>query len=183
MNGLGAEVLAREKIWEHAFHNELRAAPEEHPILLTEVPLNPKSNREKMTQIMFETFNSPAFYVAIQAVLSLYTPGCVTGIVLNSGDGVTNAVPIYEGFCVRHAIQRLDIAGRDLTNYLDDLLRQKGYCFSTRVNLEITRDIKERLCYVALDFDAELTLAQNSSSLERTYKLPDGHVIKIGNER
>eukprot|EP01071_Lankesteria_metandrocarpae_P007678 Lankesteria_metandrocarpae@DN4749_c0_g1_i2.p1 len=172
-----------ERIWNHTFFNELRVSPENQPVLLTEAPLNPKVNREKMAVMMFENFNVPGTYIQIQAVLSLYSSGRTTGIVMDSGDGVSHTVPIFEGYALPHAIKRLDLAGRSLTGHMVTILTERGNKFTTSAEQEIVRDIKEKLCYVALDFEEEMKRAEDTDELEKTYELPDGNIISVGSER
>ena len=117
-----------EILWNHAF-NELRVQPDEHPVLLSDTPLNPNPNREKTTQVMFEKYETPAMYMANTTVLSLYASGRTTGIVLDSGKVVSHTVPIYEGYAFPHAISRLDLGGDDLTRYFIRLLTESGFSF------------------------------------------------------
>ena len=173
-----------EKVWNHTIYNELRVSPEEHPILLTEAPLNSKKSRETITQIMFEVFNVPCLYVLQQSVLALYSSGRTTGIVLDSGEGVSNTVPIYEGYAIPHAIQRILLSGKDITEYLRVILKERGINFTTPAEMEIVKDIKEKLCYVVhQNFDAVLKESTESGSVEKAYNLPDHRTISIGNER
>ncbi|CAG0901678.1 unnamed protein product [Cyprideis torosa] len=170
-----------EHIWHHIFYNNLRVIPMEHPVLLTDAPLNHRANREKMAQMMFENFNTPAMYVANQAVLSLYASGRSTGIVVDSGEGVSHTVPIFEGHVLPTAVSHLDLAGRGLTDYLMKLLEHRGYDFCGR---NIARDIKEKLCYVTEEYILDATAsASNSNSHKELYELPNGKIITIDKER
>ncbi|OHE99078.1 actin [Colletotrichum orchidophilum] len=174
-----------EKIWEYVYGEGLKTLSEEHPVLLTEPPLNPRSNRDTAAQILFETFNVPALYTSIQAVLSLYASGRTTGIVLDSGDGVSHAVPVYEGFAMPSSIRRIDVAGRDVTEYMQMLLRKSGYVFHTSAEKEVVRLIKESVTYVAHDPRKEEKEWANRTDPAKgvEYVLPDGHKLKIGAER
>ena len=139
------EVLM--SVWNYTFYEKLRIDPRGRKILLTEPPMNPTKNREEMCRIMFEEYGFEGVYVAIQAVLTLYAQGLQTGVVVDSGDGVTHIVPVYEGFAMPHLTRRLDVAGRDVTRHLIKLLLLRGYAFNRTADFETVRQIKEKLCY------------------------------------
>ncbi len=177
-HGIIKDWDAMEQIWRYIFRDILGVNPARHPVLLTEPPLNPRSNREKMAEIMFETFKVPALYIGMQALLSAYAVEKTTALILDIGDGTTHAVPIYNGFVLVHAIRRSNLGGRDVTDFLARLLVERGLTLGGSGGRELVRTIKEKVCYVALDPRDEI------KSVEKmTYELPDGSSIEIEEER
>lgn len=156
--------------------------PKHAKILLTEPPLNPLRNREKMVEVMFEKYGFNALFIATQATLTLYAQGLMTGVVVDSGDGVTHICPVYDGISLPHLTRRLNVAGRDITRYLIKLLLLRGYAFNQTADFETIRQMKEKLCYVAYDVEQEQNLALDTTVLVKKYTLPDGRVIKVGGE-
>ncbi|KAH8835740.1 actin-related protein [Flagelloscypha sp. PMI_526] len=179
-HGIVTDWEDMEQIWSWVYAEELNTLSEEHPVLLTEAPLNPRSHRDTAAQIFFDTFNVPALFTSVQAVLSLYSSGRTTGIVLDSGDGVTHAVPVFEGFSMPHAIRRVDVAGRDVTDHLQLLLRKNGHHLHTTAEKEVVRTIKEKCCYVANNPVKE---EKDTMGRHEEFRLPDGNVIQLGAER
>lgn len=177
-NGIITSWDDMEKIWKHIYEKGLVLRAFERPVLMTETALNPKESRAKLTQIMFERFNVPAFYLSIQAVLSLYALARYSGIVMDSGFGTSYAVPVYEGYCLPHAVTRLDIGGKDITSYLRNLLLEsRQFTRNFPEGYNVAEDIKVKLCFVAQVPHPEQS--KRSESLPKEYELPDGHRIRI----
>lgn len=179
-NGIVTDWADMEKVWHHALYNELRCNPAEiKGILVTEAPRNPKANREAMLTALFDTFEAQNVYVAIQAVMSLYANGRSTGLVVDSGDGVTHTVPVFEGFSIPHAVEKMDIAGRALTTFCQKLLLEQGHTLVSSGEMEIVKDIKEKLCFVSQNYTEELAASESSSELDMNYTMPDKSVITV----
>lgn len=140
------------ELWRHVFDNELKVNSEEHPVLLTEAPMNPDDCRKTMCVKFFEELKVPEYYVMTQAVLALYSSGRTTGLVADAGDGVLHTVVVFDGYCIKHAVKRLNLAGRDLTQFMRTLLLEIGLNLESSSGVEIARDIKEKTCYVAIDY-------------------------------
>ncbi|KAI9199472.1 actin family [Polychytrium aggregatum] len=171
-------------LWAYTFQDKLGITDyKDHKILLTEPAMNPKKNREKMAEVMFERYGFNGLWIAIQAVLTLYAQGLQTGVVVDSGDGVTHIVPVYDGYALPNLTRRLDVAGRDITRYLIKLLLLRGYAFNRTADFETVRQLKEAVCYIGYDLQLEAKLAAETTVLMESYTLPDGRVIKVGSER
>ena len=182
-NGIIQNWEDMEHLWDYAFYEKMNTPTRGRKVLLTEPPMNPIKNRELMCNVMFEKYQFGGVYVGIQAVLALYAQGLSSGVVVDSGDGVTHIVPVYESVVLNHLTKRLDVAGRDVTRNLIKLLLRRGYAFNRTADFETVRQIKEKLCYVSYDLTFDLKLATETTTLVETYELPDGRVITVGSER
>ncbi|XP_026478012.1 actin-3-like isoform X1 [Ctenocephalides felis] len=176
--GIITEWDTMEKIWSDTFSEKLQVDTKEHPILMTESAISEKSNRTKMTQIMFEKFSTPAMFLATPAVLSLYACGRTTGVVVDIGHGVSHTVPIYQGYALPKAAHHSPCAGMDLTNYLISLLRERGHILTTPDDRKVVHSMKEQFCRIALNFEEEL----KGPKTENKHTLPDGTVITMTDE-
>ncbi|KAI9715330.1 MAG: Arp2/3 complex subunit, actin nucleation center [Candelaria pacifica] len=160
-NGIVKKWDDMQHLWDYTFFEKMNLDPSGRKILLTEPPMNPLKNREQMCEVMFER----------------------SGVVVDSGDGVTHIVPVYESTVLTHLTRRLDVAGRDVTRQLIALLLRRGYALNRTADFETVRQIKEKLCYVSYDLELDKRLSEDTTVLVESYTLPDGRVIRVGSER
>lgn len=175
--GIVTDWDGMEKIWHCVFHDELRVDPEERAVLMTDAPFTPAVNRERMTQIIFETFNVPSFFVSSTATLALYASGATDGFVVECGDGISTCIPFHDGHPILANGIRTDIAGAAITEHLTRILAEKGHYGHQK---ETVDRLKEELAFVALDYHTDLRAPFHC---EEEYLLPGGEVVTIGEER
>ncbi|XP_006896406.1 PREDICTED: actin-like protein 9 [Elephantulus edwardii] len=180
-SGILVDWDAAEIIWRHLLEHDLGVSPPDHPLLFSDPPFSPATNREKLVEMVFEALRSPAMYVASQSVLSVYAHGRVSGLVVDTGHGVTYTVPVLQGYNLPHATERLDLAGMHLTAFLAEMLWGVGLDQCQQQDLETLETIKHCHCYVAPDFLKEQ--AQPEKEIGQMLKLPDGRVVTLGKER
>merc|ERR1711988_517710 len=166
-----------EKVWHHVFYRELTVIPEETPMLMLDSPAANPKDREEMVSILFENFAVPAFYSMMQAVAAMIGSARTYGVVLDSGHGVTHAVPVYEGAALQHGIVAHQMAGQDIEGVLSQLIQNNG---TSDVPHSAVAEMKEKLCFVPLDYDKEIAAADIEPA---TYNLPDGRNITLTDER
>ncbi|KAM3855839.1 actin-like protein 9 [Vipera latastei] len=179
-HGIITDWEAAETLWWHIFQHELKIAPEDHALLMSDPPLSPTTNREKLVEVVFESLSFPKVYVAYQSVLSVYAHGKISGLIVDTGHAVTHTVPVYQGYNLPHATEKMDIAGANVTSFLMDLLKNMGHYLDEKM-LDVIEDIKQKCCYVALDFETECNCPEEDNTVQ--YQLPDGQIITLGKER
>eukprot|EP00761_Pharyngomonas_kirbyi_P000404 gb/GECH01000404.1/.p1 GENE.gb/GECH01000404.1/~~gb/GECH01000404.1/.p1 ORF type:complete len:368 (+),score=100.49 gb/GECH01000404.1/:1-1104(+) len=172
---------AMTQYFNYIFYNRLEVNPDEHPVLLVEPILNSKSNRERITKMMFEYFDVPAMFLSTNAVLSLYATGKTSGVAVDSGVDVTQVMPVTEGYPQHHAVMSLNYGGNQLTQYMLKLIKNRDIAMAQDEDraIGLAKELKEKLCQVRKDPQTQET----ESPEKKTFELPDGQTLDISEER
>ena len=172
------------RLWDYTLTQKLEIEdPSDRKVIVTEAPLNPLSNKLKIMEILFEKIGVGAINIEPQAKCSLFAEGIDTGIVLDSGDGVTHCIPVSDGAILKHNIERMDIAGRHITEYLVRLLQKKGYAFNSSADFDFVRELKEKYCFVSNDIESDRKLERQTTYYNSYHLLPDETRIRISDEK
>ena len=173
-----------EKLWDYAINIKLKITdPSNYKVIVTELPINPLENKIKICEVLFEKIGVNSINIEPQAKLSLFSHGIDSGTVLDCGDLNSYCIPISNGIILKNNIERLNIGGKNITEYLIKLLKKKGYSFNSITNFELIRQIKEKLCFVSNDIKSDREIEKNTTFFNSFYLLPDGSRIRISNEK
>lgn len=178
-----------EKYWHRSIHTYLKCEPENHRFILTEPPMNTPENREQIAEIMFETFNVKGLFIGVQATLALYAQIAnqgpqkqeqtgnigeqdMTGTVIDAGDGVTHIFPVCDGYVIGSCVKSIPLAGRDITNFILQSLKDRGEKFPAKDSNEIAARIKEKYGYVCSD------VLKEYSKFDKKEKDESGQIVQ-----
>lgn len=170
-----------ERLWANIIFSELRIIPENHCFVMTQPATTPAHQKEKLLELMMETFNAHSLYLGAAPVFSLYSYGLTTGLVVDSGLDNTTVVPVHEGYALGRHVTTSPVAGRALTQYLAQLMKRRGYTFGTPVEMDLINSVKEDLCFARNPFRADEF--DSTADLGKHFMLPDGQAIPIDEQR
>jgi centractin len=155
----------------------------EHPIFITEPILNPYSHRKQIASALFDILGVPALFFGSQPILSLFASGEKSGVIMESGESITQCCVVYEGYSIPHSYLRYDFGGKHVTDYLQTLLKRQGYSFNTTAEYEIVKKIKELLCYTIISSSSTEETKKLGETGATQYFLPDGNFIMLKEEK
>ena len=166
-------------ILDYIFYN-LRVDPSLVNVLFSVHPLFPRTDLERIFELFLEHYQCMAFYPVLDSMLTLYSGGFQTGLIVEIGDSNTRIVPMYEGYKLEHSVKILNNGGKVLTRYMEQILESIGWAVDSSIRRELVRALKEKACFVSLDFKEDL---KRTEQYEKEYSLPDGSKISLSKER
>lgn len=180
----GSYKDALESLWDHTFRTVLGVEQEELPILIADpLPLGQSAYpaRQWMAEVMFEKFKVKSLAIFNTSVLSLFSTGRTRGLVVESGEGLTQAVPVFEGYAIPHAIFKMEVAGYDITSKVMSMMEnEKGAEHAN--NMRVMQALKEKTCSVALDYNAAMKGPDYADEEAKSFELPDGNIVQVSQE-